>query len=104
MPLRIRGDPASQSAPVRLAELWRAESALIRVRLRAHVHGGRIKMAHDMHIGRWHGRREAAPQRVAACSAGVHIVGQKCCDDGTARLATRRAKREVLAPSKSHGS
>jgi hypothetical protein len=51
MPLRIRGDPASQSAPVRLAELWRAESALIRVRLRAHVHGGRIKMANDMQRG-----------------------------------------------------
>ena len=51
MPLRIRGDPASQSALVRLAELWRAESALIRVRLRAHVHGGRIKMANDMQRG-----------------------------------------------------
>ena len=59
--LRIRGDPASQSVLVRLTELFRAESALMRVRRRAHLHGGGIKMANDMHRGRWHGRREAAP-------------------------------------------
>jgi len=35
----------------------------------------------------------------AACSAALHVVGQKCCDDGTARLATFRAKRGLSALS-----
>ena len=61
MPLRTRGVPASQSALVRLVELCRAESALVRVPRRAHLHGGRIKMANDMQRDQWHGRREAAP-------------------------------------------
>ena len=61
LPLRIRGDPASQSALVRLTELFRAESALMRVRRWAHLHGGGIKMAHDMQRGRWHGCWETAP-------------------------------------------
>ena len=35
----------------------------------------------------------------AACSAALHVVGQKCCDDGTARLATFCAKRGLSALS-----
>lgn len=38
----------------------------------------------------------------AACSAALHVVGQKCCDDGTARLATFRAKRGLSALSVIH--
>ena len=39
----------------------------------------------------------------AACSAALHVVGQKCCDDGTARLATFRAKRGLSALSRRTG-
>ena len=93
MPLCTRCDPASQSALVRLAELCRAESA--RVRRRAHLHGGGIKMVHDMQRDQWHGRREAAPWMAAACSAALHIIGQKCCDDESARMATYALGEEV---------